>query len=726
MSSSVEDSQHTTAPSQFAHFSTIEPTTTSTGVIPHQALLDAPLPNQTPSAELERSQRTRKPSQKKIEGCKQASSNDQSVVSKGKGKRPTTANSNGKNKNTRNTGNQESSGLPTSPELRLDDIDLAGEDTQQYVSPSALKHLEDFLEHSVSHLSASRLKALAQTVPSLPSTQTFAMETQGEPTQEITQSGTRMGLAGGDDEVSLIQKEMQIPQAANGTGTTSAQKRHIDTLPAFPTSSKRARITTPPKDGSATEEESESDSDTQLRRKRSSDTETESESDSDVIPISRYTAFPPKPSTARPRMVPPAKSSTPKYPSWSKPQSNVAPRNLASSSTFKKIPPAPVSRPANQSPPANLDDTDALVLWALKLAEDQAKTFNQSQIFPPLSGSEPERRNGCVATNDQVTQAIARYRSQAKGEGSSKQPSQTHVPSSLTSASEKNDDAVEAVSSTSPTVKRNGKPKLSDFPGRIGEIASAAIPRFLALVIARGSYEDIDTFRSWAGEAFQETFELEAPEDEYEPAPKVVLTIMVRRVTWLRGKIKERIRAIIQYGYGFRNPCIQRSDIKHNKRLAKKLKPHLFHCRSLKPKNKDQYEHPEFVRAICAALFWDSDAIGLVYNELLNPIPIPGVALVLTMMQACIQEWELGYFKPHDLDIEAQQVDYENHLLSLYEYEKTARSRLTRYRADWFKEGMVYSGSTFENDSLKRTQPYIQASDVRPDTPPPQGDDDEV
>lgn len=53
---------------------------------------------------------------------------------------------------------------------------------------------------------------------------------------------------------------------------------------------------------------------------------------------------------------------------------------------------------------------------------------------------------------------------------------------------------------------------------------------------------------------------------------------MTRRVSWLRGEVKKRIRAIVQYGYDFKNPAISRADIKHNRRLAKKLGAGVFHC----------------------------------------------------------------------------------------------------------------------------------------------------
>jgi hypothetical protein len=52
-------------------------------------------------------------------------------------------------------------------------------------------------------------------------------------------------------------------------------------------------------------------------------------------------------------------------------------------------------------------------------------------------------------------------------------------------------------------------------------------------------------------------------------------------------------------------------------------------------------------------------------------------------MQACINEWRTGSYKAEELDADKQQVDYERHLLSLYEYERLAGGRLARFRAAW-------------------------------------------
>ncbi|KAF8596362.1 hypothetical protein BDV93DRAFT_66635 [Ceratobasidium sp. AG-I] len=193
---------------------------------------------------------------------------------------------------------------------------------------------------------------------------------------------------------------------------------------------------------------------------------------------------------------------------------------------------------------------------------------------------------------------------------------------------------------------------------------------------------------------------------------------MTRRVSWLRGEVKRRIRTIVQYGFGFRNPAVGRADIKHNKRLAKKLGANIFHCRDHVP-DSNYYEHPEFVRAIGAGLFWDPESLGVVFRTRFKVVPLPAVALILTMMQASIDEWKLGSLKLEELDADKQQVEYERHLISLYEYERVAESRLTRFREKWFEAGLEYAGATTDEDA-SAVRPYVLASNIRPDTPPPE------
>jgi hypothetical protein len=44
------------------------------------------------------------------------------------------------------------------------------------------------------------------------------------------------------------------------------------------------------------------------------------------------------------------------------------------------------------------------------------------------------------------------------------------------------------------------------------------------------------------------------------------------------------------------------------------------------------YEHEEFVRGIGAGLFWDPESLGVVFQKRFELVPLPAVALILTMV----------------------------------------------------------------------------------------------
>ncbi|KAG8717882.1 hypothetical protein FRC09_013539 [Ceratobasidium sp. 395] len=740
-----EPSQNTRTQSQFAHLKTTEPTTTASGVVPGRAAFDTPSPNRSPAPALKWSDRSRKPSSRKLESQPASATQPKSkqpaktkATSKNS-KCTTPGNTNhastsltGDNDDDSNNGGEYNDMSDGKSGSEYEDDDEEDTDSEVYLPQEIIDDLEALVGHSVSHLSTRRIKELLDAIPQ---TQAPSVETQGQPPQEITKSFTGVGLAGGDGEGHLTPEGSStrlssIPQAVitHNTNTSSSQKRCIDAEDVPSTSSKRVCINTERED-SATEDESDLDQNVRPAR-RGDSSEPESEPEPGPVPnptapsrfkgkapmfaSSRNTLPPTKPLNIHNRATLPSKPSTSRNP----PPSN----NASSSDSTPKLPTSSASYLATHPLPSDLNNTNELVIWVLKLAEDQARALDRGT--PVASTSRVPQPS---STANHVTQSIANHRARLSGNknsdlppNSTPAPQPTNTGNATPRSSTPSDDGVDevATSSASKKSKRRKKSKLSDFPGLVGEIASAAIPRFLATVITQGSYEeDTDVFRDWARDAYRTTWGLEAAEHEYVPPPKAVLTIMTRRASWVRGKVKERIRTVVQYGHGFRNPATCHSDVKHNKRLARKLQPNVFHCLNLEP-DTNQYEHPEFIRAIGAGLFWEEDAIGVVFREEFNPITLPAAALVLTMMQVCIAEWETGYFKPQDLDVDKQRVYFESHLLGLYKYEKVAYSRLLRFRGEWFDAGIEYSGSNVAEDDPRAARPYTLASQVRPDTPP--------
>ncbi|KAG8732170.1 hypothetical protein FRC10_001171 [Ceratobasidium sp. 414] len=189
----TEGSQHTPAPSQFARFKNTEPTTTTSGITPGRAAFDTPPPGRSPSPELERSQRTRKPTTRKVESSQQQ-------VSRGSRSKPTkAANSNGNHTNAGNTGHAGTSEPFASSGSQAGDTLMANgnttntnsesedeggadddDDNNYFVSQKIIDQLEALVGHSVAHLSNRRLKELFDAIPK---TQATSLDTQAELSQ---------------------------------------------------------------------------------------------------------------------------------------------------------------------------------------------------------------------------------------------------------------------------------------------------------------------------------------------------------------------------------------------------------------------------------------------------------------------------------------------------------------------------------------------------------------
>ncbi|KAG9120210.1 hypothetical protein FRC07_004382, partial [Ceratobasidium sp. 392] len=102
----------------------------------------------------------------------------------------------------------------------------------------------------------------------------------------------------------------------------------------------------------------------------------------------------------------------------------------------------------------------------------------------------------------------------------------------------------------------------------------------------------------------------------------------------------------------------------------------------------------------------------MVHNTRFNPIPIPAVAMVLTIMEHGIKEWKTRRFIPRQLNAAKQATVYQSQLAGLLEYAKPAAKRLAKFWSDWFWYSRTIEG---END---KSHAITQADQVRLDTPP--------
>ncbi|KAG8767418.1 hypothetical protein FRC12_006266 [Ceratobasidium sp. 428] len=232
---------------------------------------------------------------------------------------------------------------------------------------------------------------------------------------------------------------------------------------------------------------------------------------------------------------------------------------------------------------------------------------------------------------------------------------------------------------------------LGRYPGRRGKVASHAIPHLLAVAIRKGVYQDKSIYRYWAKREYIRAWKKLYPRVKYEPPPKLILRLMVLRISGLRTDVKKRVRTLVTHLHGLRNPGSSERRLERNRQLCRRLLPNAFHCLNLNA-DEDYYTHQHLFDAIAEALFSHPDSPAILHHHEFRLIPLPAVAFVLTMMQDSLQEWDTGSQRVRDNHFRQQRAIFDAHLHGLHVYRGKARGRLTDLQSDWFLAGMQHAG----------------------------------
>ncbi|KAI0257084.1 hypothetical protein BJV78DRAFT_8286 [Lactifluus subvellereus] len=108
------------------------------------------------------------------------------------------------------------------------------------------------------------------------------------------------------------------------------------------------------------------------------------------------------------------------------------------------------------------------------------------------------------------------------------------------------------------------------------------------------------------------------------------------------------------------------------------------------------YRHPIIQKAINIIWFGDQDADGIVFHEYFSTMPIPAIALVLTMIECCIGEWSQGIRRQSSWDHEHFLNTYRSHINSLTAFSRHPHSQgqLEQIQKDLIKHARQHAGTT--------------------------------
>jgi len=163
-------------------------------------------------------------------------------------------------------------------------------------------------------------------------------------------------------------------------------------------------------------------------------------------------------------------------------------------------------------------------------------------------------------------------------------------------------------------------------------------------------------------------------------------------------EMKTKIMHAVETFYGFdtsQAPHI----ISHNANLAYTMLTRMtFIYRDYNHNGASQlpYRHPILQKAINITWFEHKGADGVAFYEYFSTMPIPAIALVLMVIECCIDEWSQGIRRPTGWSQEHFYNAYRSHINSLTDFSRHPHSQgqLEQIQKDLFKYARQHSGTT--------------------------------
>ncbi|KAG1800498.1 hypothetical protein EV424DRAFT_1545734 [Suillus variegatus] len=222
--------------------------------------------------------------------------------------------------------------------------------------------------------------------------------------------------------------------------------------------------------------------------------------------------------------------------------------------------------------------------------------------------------------------------------------------------------------------------KWGDFDEISKEILVTATSIFRCLIVTQAPFPDgVAVEMRLAKEAWRDTCEIKGANVKITPP---LVKILLRCTSHVRGELKTKMRSLTSSFFGFQSGS-SRDMIGHNRDLAESLKngsAFAFKDWTLKT---GLYKSELLQDGINIMWFANRNDEGVVYPKYFYPIPVEVVALVLTGIECCIDEWLQGLKENIKFTSATYASVYRGHFESLQRFhEHTAPYQLLERLCD--------------------------------------------
>ncbi|KAG2145165.1 hypothetical protein DEU56DRAFT_899942 [Suillus clintonianus] len=263
-----------------------------------------------------------------------------------------------------------------------------------------------------------------------------------------------------------------------------------------------------------------------------------------------------------------------------------------------------------------------------------------------------------------------------------------------------------------PKIKKNPdgsrhRMKASDFDDVSKEILVTAISIFRCMVVTQAPFPDnIAVETTLAKAAWHEACQIKGLNVKLTPAGvKMLLT----RTSQVRGELKTKMRSLTASFFGFRTSN-SNTVIRQNRDLAEYLKVESVFAFKDWESKKGIYKTELLQLGINVMWFANRHDEGVIHHKYFNPMPVEVIALVLTTIECCIDEWVQGLKEDVKFTSATYGTVYHGHFGSLQRFdERTAPYKLLeRIRVNLHDTARFHAGV----DSLTISSSASRISDT--------------
>jgi len=227
-------------------------------------------------------------------------------------------------------------------------------------------------------------------------------------------------------------------------------------------------------------------------------------------------------------------------------------------------------------------------------------------------------------------------------------------------------------------------------------VISAARPLYRCYLSCEDAFPSPDMKAEWLDDVWSDACERIGVEPSSMALPHAKEFVVSS--TTLLTNMKTRITRFVQSLYGF-NTSRASDSVHHNAKLAHALltdmtfiyrEPNIHGTRY-------PYQHPIIQNAINMMWFQSNDGDGIVFHDHFAPIPIQAIALALTVIECCINEWTNGTYRVSDWNEDRYRGVYHLHISSLFDLHDRGHppgvDLLEKIQSDLLKNARVHAGA---------------------------------